>query len=74
MQEKHRNTPPDTHLHTQLFYNSWDFVWDDPGELLPDGTFAIFCIFWCKMNITQADATTIWMDCCHPSTNSKTKN
>ena len=27
--------------------------------------FAIFWIFWTKMKITQADASTIWMDC-HP--------
>jgi len=25
----------------------------------------IFCIFWCKMKIIQADAPTIWTDC-HP--------
>jgi len=28
--------------------------------------FAIFWIFWSTMKITQADASTIWMDC-HPS-------
>jgi len=27
--------------------------------------FTIFWIFWSKMKVTQADATTIWMDC-HP--------
>jgi len=27
--------------------------------------FAIFWIFWCKVKITQADASTIWKDC-HP--------
>jgi len=27
--------------------------------------FAIFWIFWCKIKITQADTTAIWMDC-HP--------
>jgi len=28
--------------------------------------FIIFWIFWCKINIAQADAPTIWMDC-YPS-------
>jgi len=27
--------------------------------------FVFFLIFWCKMKITQADASTIWIDC-HP--------
>jgi len=30
----------DTHAHTtQLFYGSLDFVWDNPGEPVPEGTF-----------------------------------
>jgi len=28
-----------THTHTQPFYRSLDFVWDTPGELVPEGTF-----------------------------------
>jgi len=27
------------HTHTQPFYSSMDFVWDNPGELVPKGTF-----------------------------------
>jgi len=27
------------HTHTQPFYNSLDFVWDNPGEPVPEGTF-----------------------------------
>ena len=41
--------------HTQPFYSSLDFVWDNPGEKVH---FAIFWIFWCKMKITQADVPT----------------
>ena len=26
------------HIHTQPFYSSLDFVWDNPGELVPEGT------------------------------------
>jgi len=26
-------------LHTQPFYSSLDFVWDNPGELVPEATF-----------------------------------
>ena len=51
--------------HTRPFYSSLDHEQDNPGELVPEGHFAIFWIFWCKMKITQADAPTIWMDC-HP--------
>jgi len=47
---------------TQLFYSSLDFVWDNPGELVPEGTFCIFWIFWCKIKITQADTPTVQMD------------
>jgi len=28
-----------THTHTQPFYSSLDFVRDNPGKLLPEGTF-----------------------------------
>jgi len=28
-----------TQTYTQLFYSSLDFVWDNPGELIPEGTF-----------------------------------
>jgi len=28
-----------THTHTQPFYGSLNFVWDNPGELVPEGTF-----------------------------------
>jgi len=28
-----------THTHTQPFYGSLDFFWDNPGELLPEETF-----------------------------------
>jgi len=29
----------DTHTCTQPFYGSLDFVWDNPGELVPEETF-----------------------------------
>ena len=60
-----------THIHTQPFYGSLDFVRD---KTLSGTTrvsryqkvhFTIFWIFWSKIMITQADAPTIWMDC-HP--------
>jgi len=55
-----------THTHTQPSYGFLDFVQDNVlGEPVPEDTFSIFWIFWSKMNITQADAPTIWMDC-HP--------
>jgi len=38
IQEKHRNTPPYTYLHT-TFYSSLDCVWDKPGELVSEGKF-----------------------------------
>jgi len=27
------------HTHTQPFYGSVDFVWDNPGEPVPEGSF-----------------------------------
>jgi len=31
--------PTHTHTHTQLFHGSMDFVWDNPGEPVPEETF-----------------------------------
>ena len=45
-----------THTYTEPFYDSLDFVRDNPGEPVH---FTIFWIFWSKMKITQADAPTI---------------
>jgi len=28
-----------THTHTQPFYSTLYFVWDNPGEMVPEGTF-----------------------------------
>jgi len=28
-----------THTHSKPFYSSLDFAWDNPGELVPEGTF-----------------------------------
>jgi len=28
-----------TRTHTQPFYSSLNFVWDNPGQLVPEGTF-----------------------------------
>jgi len=33
------HTHTHTHTHTQPFYSSLDFAWDNPGELVPEGTF-----------------------------------
>jgi len=30
-----------THTHTQAFYGPKDFVWDNPGELVPEETFQV---------------------------------
>jgi len=35
----HARTHTHTHTHTQPFYSSLDFVRDDQGELVPEGTF-----------------------------------
>jgi len=35
-----------THTHTQLFYGSMDFVWDNPGELVPEETFTNLHLSW----------------------------
>jgi len=49
----------DTHTHTQPFYSSLDFVWDNPGELVPKGTFChlldflVHNIDTCNKNITH---------------------
>jgi len=40
----------------------WPFVRDYPGELVPEETYAIFWVFWCKGKITKADAPIIWLD------------
>jgi len=33
------NTDAHTHTHTQPFYGFMDFVWDNPGEVVPEETF-----------------------------------
>jgi len=33
------HTHTHTHTHTQPFYGSLDFVWDNPGEPVPEETF-----------------------------------
>ena len=38
-QQKLSNRLNTTHTHTQLLYGSMDFVWDNPGELVPEETF-----------------------------------
>jgi len=37
--DTHTHTHTHTHMHTQPFYSSLDFVRDNPGELVPEGTF-----------------------------------
>ena len=49
----------------QPFYDSLDFVQDNPGEPVPEGTFHHLLDFLVQNEVTQADAPTIWMDC-HP--------
>jgi len=53
------------YTHTQPFYGSVDFVRDNPGKPVPEGTFYHLLDFLEQNKITQADAPTIWMDC-HP--------
>jgi len=57
-----------THTHTHT-HNHFTALWTLSGitqvswyQKVP---FAIFCIFWCKMKITQADTPTMRMNC-HP--------
>jgi len=54
-----------THTHTQPFYSSVDFVHDNPGELVPEGTFRHLLDFLVQNEDKAADTTTIRMDC-HP--------
>jgi len=35
-----------THIHTQVFYGSLDFVQDNPGELVPEETFTHSHLSW----------------------------
>jgi len=46
----HTHTHPLTHTHThthiQLIYGSLDFVWDNPGELVPEETFTHSHLSW----------------------------
>ena len=35
-----------THKHIQLFYSSMDFVWDNPGEPVPEDTFIHSHLSW----------------------------
>jgi len=37
---------PDVHTHTQPFYGSMDFVWDNPGELVPQEIFTHSHLSW----------------------------
>jgi len=34
------------HTHTQLFHGSMDFVWDNPGEPVPEETFTHLHLSW----------------------------
>jgi len=36
----------DIHTHIQLFYGSVDFVWDNPGEPVPEETFTHTHLSW----------------------------
>jgi len=49
----------------QPFYGSLDFVRDNPGELVSEGTFRHLLDFLVQSKIRQADAPTIRMNC-HP--------
>jgi len=40
------HTRTHTHTHTLLFYGSLDFVWDNPGEPVPEETFTHPCLLW----------------------------
>ena len=58
-----------THTHTQPFYGSLDFVQDNPGEPVPEGTFCHLLGFLEQNEDNTGRHTnipTIWMDC-HPS-------
>jgi len=53
--------------HTQPFYSSLDFVRDNPGELVPEGTFRHILDFLLQNeDNTGRHTPTIQMDC-HPS-------
>ena len=54
----------DTHT-TQPFHGSVDFVRDNPGEPVPEGTFRHLLDFL-EQNEDNTGTPTIWMDC-HPS-------
>jgi len=44
-----------THTHTTVL---WLFIWDHPGELVPEEN---FWTLWCKERLTVADTLTIRM-------------
>ena len=50
-----------THTHTQPFYGSIDFVWDNLGELLPEETFTHSHLSW-----SSIVPSSIWYDPQHP--------
>jgi len=61
IQESIQEHTKGTHTHTQPFYGSLNFVWDNLGEPVPEGAVRHLLDFsWSKMKITQADAQTIW--------------
>ena len=62
----HRLDTGESHTLTQPFYSSLDFVRDNSGELVPEGTFCHLLDFLVQNeDNTQAGAPTIRMDC-HP--------
>ena len=40
------HTHTHTHTHTQPFYSCMDFVWDNPGEPVPEETFTVWHLSW----------------------------
>jgi len=41
-----RCAPTHAHTHTQPFYGSMDFVWDNPGEITPEEKFTHLHLSW----------------------------
>jgi len=39
-----------SHTHTQPFYGSMDFVWDNPGEPVPEETFTHLHLSWSSID------------------------
>jgi len=52
----------ESHAHNH-FTALWTLSGATPVSWYQKVHFAIFWIFWCIMKLTQAGASTIWMDC-----------